>query len=99
MLVENAFFPIILGRSFMEKRCAFILFLIAGKRIPDVLFGRGVRTDPLDQTSVVFMDTGQLSSHCLRRTLKLTVIGNPGESIPCDVVVVRDSNNSPIPIS
>ncbi|KAI5478493.1 hypothetical protein MNV49_005021 [Pseudohyphozyma bogoriensis] len=39
MLVENSYFPIILGRSFMERR--------------------GVRTDPLDQTSVVFMDTGE----------------------------------------
>lgn len=37
MLVENAFFPVILGRSFMEKR--------------------GVKTDPLDQTSVTFMDS------------------------------------------
>ncbi|ORY37832.1 hypothetical protein BCR35DRAFT_285693 [Leucosporidium creatinivorum] len=40
MLVENSYFPIILGRSFMERR--------------------GVRTDPLDQTSVVFMDTGEV---------------------------------------
>lgn len=37
MLVESAFFPIVLGRSFMEKR--------------------GVRTDPLDQTYVTFMDS------------------------------------------
>ncbi|SCZ93545.1 BZ3500_MvSof-1268-A1-R1_Chr6-3g08729 [Microbotryum saponariae] len=40
MLVENSYFPVILGRSFMERR--------------------GVRTDPLDQTSVVFMDTGEV---------------------------------------
>jgi hypothetical protein len=40
MLVENAFFPVILGRSFMERR--------------------GVRFDPLDQTSVVFADTGEV---------------------------------------
>ncbi|GAA6058613.1 hypothetical protein JCM10212_004024 [Sporobolomyces blumeae] len=39
MLVENSYFPVILGRSFMERR--------------------GVRTDPLDQTSVVFMDTNE----------------------------------------
>lgn len=37
MLVEHAFFPIVLGRSFMEKR--------------------GVKTDPLDQTSITFMDS------------------------------------------
>ena len=36
MLAEDSFFPVILGRSFMEKR--------------------GVRTDPFDMTSVVFMD-------------------------------------------
>ncbi|KAK4058519.1 hypothetical protein OIO90_000681 [Microbotryomycetes sp. JL221] len=40
MLVENSYFPIVLGRSFMERR--------------------GVRTDPLDPTSVVFMDTGEV---------------------------------------
>ncbi|GAA5868567.1 hypothetical protein JCM8547_003189 [Rhodosporidiobolus lusitaniae] len=40
MLVENSYFPVILGRSFMERR--------------------GVRTDPLDQTSVVFMDTNEV---------------------------------------
>ncbi|KAM0788523.1 hypothetical protein ACM66B_001651 [Microbotryomycetes sp. NB124-2] len=40
MLVENSYFPIVLGRSFMERR--------------------GVRTDPLDPTSVVFMDTGEI---------------------------------------
>ncbi|GAA5979563.1 hypothetical protein JCM5350_004938 [Sporobolomyces pararoseus] len=39
MLVESSYFPVILGRSFMERR--------------------GVRTDPLDQTSVVFMDTNE----------------------------------------
>jgi hypothetical protein len=39
MLVENAFFPVVLGRSFMERR--------------------GVRFDPIDQTSVVFADTGE----------------------------------------
>lgn len=40
MLVENSYFPVILGRSFMERR--------------------GVRTDPLDPTSVVFMDTNEV---------------------------------------
>ncbi|GAA5846115.1 hypothetical protein JCM11251_001638 [Rhodosporidiobolus azoricus] len=40
MLVENSYFPVILGRSFMERR--------------------GVRTDPLDQTSVLFMDTNEV---------------------------------------
>ncbi|KAK4702613.1 hypothetical protein P7C70_g3605, partial [Phenoliferia sp. Uapishka_3] len=40
MLVENSYFPVILGRSFMERR--------------------GVKTDALDQTSVVFMDTGEV---------------------------------------
>lgn len=59
MLVENSYFPVILGRSFMERR--------------------GVRTDPLDQESVVFMDTG--------------------ESIPIDMVIVRDAAGDPIPIS
>lgn len=39
MLAEDSYFPVILGRSFMEKR--------------------GVRTDPVDMTSVVFMDTGE----------------------------------------
>lgn len=39
MLAEDSFFPVILGRSFMEKR--------------------GVRTDPIDMTSVVFMDNGE----------------------------------------
>ncbi|GAA6008741.1 hypothetical protein JCM10207_001704 [Rhodosporidiobolus poonsookiae] len=39
MLVENSYFPVILGRSFMERR--------------------GVRTDPLDQTSVTFLDSGE----------------------------------------
>ncbi|BGP23102.1 hypothetical protein Rt10032_c23g6639 [Rhodotorula toruloides] len=40
MLVENSYFPVILGRSFMERR--------------------GVRTDPLDPTRVVFMDTNEV---------------------------------------
>jgi hypothetical protein len=39
MLVENSYFPVILGRSFMEKR--------------------RVQTDPLDQTHIVFQDTGE----------------------------------------
>lgn len=39
MLAEDSYFPVILGRTFMEKR--------------------GVRTDPVDMTSVVFMDTGE----------------------------------------
>ena len=39
MLAEDSYFPVILGRSFMEKR--------------------GVRTDPLDMTSVIFMDNGE----------------------------------------
>jgi len=39
MLIENAFFPVILGRSFMEKR--------------------RVSYDQLDQTSVIFGDTGE----------------------------------------
>lgn len=39
MLAEDSFFPVILGRSFMEKR--------------------GVRTDPIDMTSVIFMDNGE----------------------------------------
>ncbi|GAA5998653.1 uncharacterized protein JCM10292_007132 [Rhodotorula paludigena] len=59
MLVENSYFPVILGRSFMERR--------------------GVRTDPLDQTSVVFMDTN--------------------ESVPTDLVVVKDANGVVVPIS
>lgn len=39
MLCEDSYFPVILGRTFMEKR--------------------GVRTDPVDQTSITFMDTGE----------------------------------------
>ncbi len=39
MLAEDSYFPVILGRSFMEKR--------------------GVRTDPIDMTSVTFMDNGE----------------------------------------
>lgn len=39
MLCEDAYFPVILGRTFMEKR--------------------GVRTDPVDQSSIIFMDTGE----------------------------------------
>lgn len=39
MLAEDSFFPVILGRAFMEKR--------------------GVRTDPIDMTSVLFMDNGE----------------------------------------
>ncbi|WFD05099.1 hypothetical protein MVES1_000425 [Malassezia vespertilionis] len=39
MLAEDSYFPVILGRSFMEKR--------------------GVRTDPIDMTSVLFMDNGE----------------------------------------
>lgn len=39
MLAEDSYFPVILGRSFMEKR--------------------GVRTDPIDMTSVIFMDNGE----------------------------------------
>lgn len=39
MLAEDSFFPVVLGRSFMEKR--------------------GVRTDPIDMTSVIFMDNGE----------------------------------------
>ncbi|KAH8924357.1 hypothetical protein BT69DRAFT_1280685 [Atractiella rhizophila] len=38
-LVESAYFPIILGRSFMEKR--------------------GVKISPLDETEIIFMDTGE----------------------------------------
>lgn len=59
MLVENSYFPVILGRSFMEKR--------------------HVQTNPLDQTHVIFNDVG--------------------ETVPCDIVVVRDSNNNVIPVS
>jgi len=39
MLAEDSYFPVILGRSFMEKR--------------------GVRTDPIDMTSIIFMDNGE----------------------------------------
>lgn len=39
MLCEDSYFPVVLGRTFMEKR--------------------GVRTDPVDQTSITFMDTGE----------------------------------------
>ncbi|CAD6896745.1 unnamed protein product [Tilletia controversa] len=39
MLAEDTYFPVTLGRSFMEKR--------------------GVRTDPIDMTSVTFMDNGE----------------------------------------
>lgn len=59
MLVENSYFPVILGRSFMEKR--------------------RVQTNPLDQTHIVFQDNG--------------------ETVPCDIVVVKDANGTPIPIS
>jgi len=59
MLVENSYFPVILGRSFMEKR--------------------RIQTDPLDQTHIVFQDNG--------------------ETVPCDIVVVKDANGVPIPIS
>ncbi|BGP54153.1 hypothetical protein JCM8202_005064 [Rhodotorula sphaerocarpa] len=57
MLVENSYFPVILGRSFMERR--------------------GVRTDPLDQTSVVFMDTNEV----IRTDLVIVKDGN-GAVIP-----------------
>lgn len=59
MLVENSYFPVILGRSFMEKR--------------------RIQTDPLDQTHIIFNDNG--------------------ETVPCDIVVVKDANGTPIPIS
>ncbi|CAD6574821.1 MAG: hypothetical protein CYPHOPRED_005508 [Cyphobasidiales sp. Tagirdzhanova-0007] len=59
MLVENSYFPVILGRSFMEKR--------------------QVQTNPLDQTHVIFQDNS--------------------ETVPCDIVVVKDANGNPIPIS
>jgi len=59
MLVENSYFPVILGRSFMEKR--------------------HVQTNPLDQTHVIFQDVG--------------------ETVPCDLVVVRDSQGNIVPIS
>jgi len=42
-------------------------------------FARSPRTDPVDQTSVTLMDTG--------------------EKIPCEIVVVKDENGEPVPIS
>lgn len=39
MLAEDSYFPVVLGRSFFEKR--------------------KIRTDPVDMTNVVFMDTGE----------------------------------------
>jgi len=59
MLVENSYFPVILGRSFMEKR--------------------RIQTDTLDQTSIIAGDTG--------------------ESLSCDIVVVRDAKGEVVPIS
>jgi len=59
MLVENSYFPVILGRSFMEKR--------------------RLQIDPLEQTHVSF--------------------GDNGETVPCDIVVVKDAMGNPISIS
>jgi hypothetical protein len=39
MLAEDSYFPVVLGRSFFEKR--------------------KIRTDPVDMTNVIFMDTGE----------------------------------------
>lgn len=39
MLAEDSYFPVVLGRTFFEKR--------------------KIRTDPVDMTNVVFMDTGE----------------------------------------
>jgi len=57
MLAEDSYFPVILGRSFMEKR--------------------GVRTDPIDMTSVTFMDNGE------RADVEVVVVRDEaGEPIP-----------------
>lgn len=84
MLVENAFFPVILGRSFMEKR--------------------GVKTDPLDQTSITFMDSQSLFPLLFWKNLfpeadGVLIIFPAGEVIPTDVVVVKDVNGAAIPVS
>lgn len=57
MLAEDSYFPVILGRTFMEKR--------------------GVRTDPIDMTSVTFMDTGE------RADVEVVVVRDEkGEPVP-----------------
>ncbi|KAN0062573.1 hypothetical protein ACQY0O_005105 [Thecaphora frezii] len=57
MLAEDSYFPVILGRSFMEKR--------------------GVRTDPVDMTSVTFMDNGE------RADVEVVVVRDEhGEPVP-----------------
>lgn len=57
MLAEDSYFPVILGRSFMEKR--------------------GVRTDPIDMTSVTFMDNGE------RADVEVVVVRDEhGEPVP-----------------
>lgn len=108
MLVENSYFPVILGR------CARVLSFGHPAKVTDESLAppphfapppphnpvrpptshaalaqppprssfmerRGVRTDPLDQTSVVFMDTNEV--------------------IPTDLVVVKDRNGVVVPIS
>lgn len=60
MLVENSYFPVVLGRCvpvllprlFSRADCAYIT-------PRSFMEKRGVKTDPLDQTSVIFMDTGE----------------------------------------
>jgi len=65
MLVESSYFPVILGR-YVSTIFLSALSLISHLRLTDLLHSsrsfmerRGVRTDPLDQTSVVFMDTNE----------------------------------------
>lgn len=61
MLVENSYFPIILGRFVLLSSLPSLSLLADSSRSTrSFMERRGVRTDPLDQTSVVFMDTGEV---------------------------------------
>lgn len=83
MLVENSYFPIILGRSVTLRTSSSSSkskpLTIAHVPHRSFMEKRGVRTDPLDQTSVVFMDTGEI--------------------INTDLVVVKDAHGDVLPIS
>lgn len=85
MLVENSYFPVILGRYVAPSSPRSLalppLFTdsLSCGLCRSFMERRGVRTDPLDQTSVVFMDTGEV--------------------VPTDLVIVRDAHGEVIPIS
>jgi hypothetical protein len=82
MLVESSYFPIILGRSSSFPRLALFFWLV-GKAEPvsgsrSFMEKRDVKTDPLDQTSVQFLDTGEI----IPTDVVVVKVGGPFFSLP-----------------